>query len=322
MSHPGKNILLIDTIHPVFSSLTGESGFAVTDGSSWTKEEILGKLSSYNGIVIRSRFRLDKEFLDHAGHLVFIARAGAGMENIDVNHAQAAGIACLHAPEGNRDAVGEHAVGMLLSLFNHLNRADAEVRQGKWRREENRGLELKGKVIGVIGFGNMGTSFVQKLAGFETRVLIHDKYKAVQTGTYYRAATMEEIYREADVVSLHVPLTDETRYLLNEESLGRFRRDIFVVNTARGKNVDTAALVNGLKSGKVRGAALDVLEYESLSFENLDAASLPEPFQYLVKSEQVILSPHIAGWTLESNERIATVLANKISALFDIKKHP
>ncbi len=322
MSHPAKNILLIDTIHPVFSSMVGENGFTVTDGSAWPEEKIMENLSAYNGIVIRSRFRLGKEFLDHAGNLVFIARAGAGMENIDVTRARAAGIACLHAPEGNRDAVGEHAVGMLLSLFNHLNRADTEVRLGKWRREENRGLELKGKVIGVIGYGNMGTSFVQKLAGFETRVLIFDKYKPVQPGAYYRAATMEEIYRESDVVSLHVPLTDETHYLLNEESLGRFHRDIFVVNTSRGKNVDTAALVNGLKSGKVRGAALDVLEYENLSFENLDAAALPAPFQYLVQSEQVILSPHIAGWTQESNIRIATVLAEKILALYVMKNKP
>lgn len=311
-----RHILIIDTIHPVFKELLEGNNFVLSDGTKWTEEECLQRISVYNGIAIRSRFRISRKWINQAVNLHFIARAGAGMENIEVEYAGSKGISCIHAPEGNRDAVGEHAIGMLLSLMNHLNRADSEVRMGIWKREENRGLELKGKTIGVIGFGNMGSAFTQKLAGFESRVLVYDKYKEVEAGAYYRPATMEEIFKDADILSLHVPLTDETRYMIDDSYISRFKKNIFLLNTSRGQQLNTADLVNHLKTGKVAGAALDVLEYESVSFENLDASSFPEPFRYLIASDRVILSPHIAGWTQESNSKIATVLAQKIIAFY------
>jgi len=315
---PDKKILLIDSIHPAFSSLMEAHGFALIDGTGWTVEEIGARIGDYNGVVIRSRIRMDETVLRNAGSLRFIARAGAGMENIDLKYAAGRNIAALHAPEGNRDAVGEHAIGMLLSLFNHLNRADDEVRRGIWKREENRGVELQGKTVGVIGFGNMGTAFVNKLAGFGVEVLVYDKYKEVEDGNYYRKASLDEITHACDVLSLHVPLTEETTYMVNDAIMSRFRKNFYLINTSRGKNVHTGDLVRNLKSGKVAGAALDVLEYETASFERMESASLPEAFQYLASSDRVILSPHIAGWTVESNVKIAKTLAMKILQLYKI----
>ena len=293
-----------------------EKGFLLTDATRWSREEFISKLGTCNGITIRSRFKIDREMIDQATSLDFIARAGAGMENIDVSYASSKKIACLHAPEGNRDAVGEHAMGMLLSLLNNLNRADAEVRKGIWKREENRGVELKDKTIGVIGFGNMGSAFVQRLAGFGVQVLVYDKYKEVENGPYFKKAAMEELFENCDVLSLHIPLTDETHYLVNDAFIRRFKKNIYLVNTARGKNVHTADLVSHIRTGKIAGAALDVLEYESVSFEHMEGTSLPEPFRFLAASDRVVLSPHIAGWTHESGYRIAAVLAQKIADLY------
>ncbi|MBK9400803.1 MAG: hydroxyacid dehydrogenase [Bacteroidetes bacterium] len=307
-------VLLIDSMHPAFQQELEAGGVTTVEGFSWSKEKVLDEIGKYNGIAIRSRFRIDENFISHATQLKCIGRAGAGMENIDVGAAAKAGIHCLNAPEGNRDAVAEHALGMLLMGMNHLLRADAEVRKGIWRREENRGTELRGKTIGVIGFGNMGAAFAQRLQGFGMTILAYDPYIKIDAEHYpfVKQCPKEQIFMESDIISLHVPLTDETKYLVNDSWIKKFRKNIYLINTARGKNIDTTALVKGLKSGKITGAALDVLEYEALSFEQIDSSQLPEAFQYLIQSENVVLSPHIAGWTHESNIKIAQTLAFKM----------
>ena len=251
----------------------------------------------------------------NADKLKFIARAGAGMENIDVAYAESKGIKCLHAPEGNKDAVAEQTIGMLLGLFNNLFKANKEVREGKWIREGNRGVELMGKTVGIIGYGNMGSAFAERLKGFGANVLVYDKYKKGFGTDFIKETSLEEIFKNADVLSLHTPLTAETNYLINDSFINKFSKNIYIINTARGKCLNTSDLVKNLKSGKVLGTCLDVLEYEMVSFEALDTKQLPEAFQYLIQSDKVVLSPHIAGWTNESNEKIARVLAEKILSL-------
>jgi D-3-phosphoglycerate dehydrogenase len=306
------NILFIDSNHHLLHETLQKAGHTCDLNYHWTKEEIIANIHRYNGIVIRSRIKLSKEIIDKAINLKFIARAGAGMENIDVPYAESKGIQCLHAPEGNKDAVAEHALGMLLSLFNNLCRANEEVRQGKWIREGNRGVELMGKTVGIIGYGNMGSAFAERLKGFGVKILVYDKYKKGFGTSSIIETKLEHIFEEADVLSLHTPLTDETRYLLNDEFINKFKKNIYIINTARGKSVNTADLVKNIISGKVLGACLDVLEYEAVSFENIESETLPEPFKYLIESNKVMLSSHIAGWTHESNEKIAMILANKI----------
>ena len=241
-----------------------------------------------------------------------IGRAGAGMENIDVTYAESKGITCVSAPEGNRDALAEHTIGMLLMLFNKLNIVDKEVRNGIWLRSENRGVELLGKTIGIIGYGNMGSAFAKRLQGFGCKVLVYDKYKKGFGNDFVVESTLEQMYNECDIVSLHIPLTEETNHLVNVDFINRFKKNIYIINTARGKCLNTSDLVSRITSGKVLGACLDVLEYESVSFEKLDSAKLPEPMQYLIKSDKVVLSPHIAGWTHESNYRISKIIAEKM----------
>ncbi|PLX23712.1 MAG: hydroxyacid dehydrogenase, partial [Salinivirgaceae bacterium] len=276
------------------------------------KEECLQIIDQYDGIIIRSKFIIDDPFLEKATKLKFIGRVGAGMENIDVEAAEKRGIKCFNSPEGNRDAVGEQALGMLLALQNNLIRANSEVRNGIWRREENRGAEIKGKTIGIIGFGNMGSTFAKKLQGMEMQILAYDKYKKNYAPAYVKETSLEKLFKESDIISLHVPLTEETRFMVNDDFLKRFSKQIIVINTARGKVLQTEALVKAMKSGKVTGACLDVLEYEATSFENLFSEKLPEAFEYLKNSERVILSPHIAGWTHESNVKLSSILAEKI----------
>jgi D-3-phosphoglycerate dehydrogenase len=311
-------ILLIDTLHPSFKSSLELLGFVCDEGYAMSKDEILSIIKDYNGVAIRSRFKIDADFLSKASHLTFIARAGAGMENIDAEAASKHGINLINAPEGNRDAVGEHAIGMLLAMMNHLLRADNEVRHGIWKREENRGDEIQGKTIGIIGFGNMGTAFAKKLQGFEVNMLVYDPYIKIdqQQYPYVKQVSIDTIFEQADIISLHVPLTAETNKMVNADFLSKFKKPIRLINTARGKVVETAALTDAMKKGTVLNVALDVLEYESISFENLDASQLPEPFQYLIKSDRAILSPHIGGWTHESNEKIAQTMVTKITKLF------
>lgn len=281
-----------------------------------SKEEIEAKIDQYEGVVIRSRFKIDKQFIDAAANLKFIARVGAGLESIDIPYAESKGIALIAAPEGNRNAVGEHALGMLLMLFNKLKQADAEVRAGQWNREKNRGLELEGKTVGLIGYGNMGNAFSNKLKGFDCEVLCYDIRPNLGNENATQVS-LEELQQRADVLSLHTPWTPLTDKMVDTEFINGFKKPFWLINTARGKSVVTEALTNALKSGKILGAGLDVLEYEKLSFENLftDTEQMPEPLQYLIHAENVVLTPHIAGWTVESKIKLAQTIVDKILAL-------
>jgi len=308
------NILFLDSAHPCLQQLLEEAGYKCEFDYTSTLVKLAETIHLYDGLVIRSRFKLDSTILDKALKLKFIARVGAGMENIDVAYAESKGIKCLHAPEGNRDAVGEHAMGMLLSLFNNLCRADKEVREGKWIREGNRGIELKGKTVGLIGYGNMGSAFAERLTGFGVNTLAYDKYKKNYSDRFATEATLERLFEETDVLSLHVPLTDETLFMVDDSFINQFKKNIFIINTARGKVIKTEDLVKNLKTKKVLGACLDVLEYEDVSFEKLKS-ELNDSSNYLINSDRVILSPHIAGWTVESNEKLARVLAGKIKTV-------
>ncbi len=310
-------ILFIDTVHPLLTELLQKEGHECIDGSKLPFDELKKVLPQYEGTVIRSRFIFNKELLDYGTNLKFIARAGAGMENIDIAYAAQKGIACINSPEGNRDAVGEQAVAMLLALFNNLLRADKEVREGKWIREGNRGVELQGKTVGLMGYGNTGSVFVKKLLGFECNVLAYDKYKKGFGNAFVKEISMQEIFDKADILSLHIPLTAETEYLVNDAFIKSFKKNIYLINTSRGRCVKTDDLVANLESGKILGACLDVNEYEDSSFESSKTDGMQsESWKYLVGSDQVILTPHIAGWTHESNEKMARVLFEKIKKQF------
>lgn len=310
-------ILIIDSIHSVFAERLSAKGFDIVDGTQWDIEKVLQNINDFVGLSIRSRFKIDKDFLDQCNTLKFITRAGAGMENIDVAYAEAKGIACINSPEGNRDAVGEQALGMLLMLLNRLKIADTEVRNGIWKRAENRGVEIKGKTIGIIGFGNMGSTFAKKLQGFECDILAYDPYIKIDglKFPFVKQVELEELFEQTDILSLHIPLTQETMFMIDDLFINSFRKSIYIINTARGKNLRIADLVKNLKTGKVLGACLDVLEYESTSFENLDATNLPHDYKHLLQFENVILTPHIAGWTHESNYKLSAVLADKVLQL-------
>jgi len=309
-------ILIIDPVHEVLPKLLSEASYHVDIDLAKNYEHYFHLIPAYDIIIIRSGIRIDKKFINQAKKLKLIARVGAGMENIDVQYAESKKITCVNSPEGNRTAVGEQAIGMLLSLFNNLNNADQEVRQALWKREANRGIELEEKVVGIIGYGNMGSAFAQRLSGFGVKVLAYDKYKSNYSNQYAQEATMQELNQECDIVSLHLPLNEETNYLVNQEWISKFEKDFYLINTARGPIVKTDDLVNALENKKIKGACLDVLEYEKLGFENIDKNNLPEAFQYLSQSKKVILSPHIAGWTHQSNYKLSKVIADKILNIF------
>ena len=310
------HILHIDSNHPLLWDQLEQAGFVNHKDFTSSKEEIEAKIQDYQGIVIRSRFKIDKTFIDKATNLQFIARVGAGLESIDCAYAESKNIALIAAPEGNRNAVAEHSLGMILSLFNNLNQADAEIRSGHWNRESNRGHELDGKTVGIIGYGNMGKAFAKKLRGFEVDVLCYDIQENVGDANA-KQVSFTEFQQKVDVLSLHLPWTPETDKMVNAEFINGFAKPIWIINTSRGKNIVTADLVSALQSKKVLGAGLDVLEYEKLSFETLfQEATTPEAFQYLLNAKNVILSPHIAGWTVESHERLAQVIVDKIKALY------
>lgn len=311
-----QKILFIDSNHPRLHELLREKGFTCDLFYDKSAAELKKLIPNYDAIVIRSKFKITKEIMDSAPRLKCIARAGAGMENIDITHAEQKGITCVNAPEGNRDGVAEHALGMLLALLNNICKADNEVRKGIWLREENRGAELGGKTVGIIGYGNTGTAFAKRLQGFDINILAYDKYKRGFGSAHVKESSPEEIFEKADVLSLHIPLTEETNYLVNDAYLGKFKKNIYLINTSRGKCVNTIDLVKNIESGKVLGACLDVLEYETVSFEDVELAKIPPPMQYLVRSNKVILTPHIAGWTHESHVKIAEVLAAKITEVF------
>jgi len=309
-----KQILFLDTTHEFLPENLKKEGFEVVHFSG-TRDELLKILAGVYGLVVRSRFKIDKEIIDAAPQLHFIARAGAGMENIDVEYAELRGVSCFKSPEGNRDAVGEHALGMLLNLMNHLKKADVEVRNGIWLRAENRGTEISGKTVGIIGYGNMGSAFAEKLSGFNCRVIAYDKYKSGYSDRFVEEKQMEDLFRECDIVSMHVPLTDETEFMADAAFFNAFIKNIHFINTSRGAVCDTKALLDAIDSGKVLSAALDVLEWEDHSFENFFENELPEDFKKLIASDRVLLSPHIAGWTHESNRKHAEVLFEKIMKL-------
>lgn len=303
-------ILIVDDLHPVFKSEAEKLGYSCNVNQNLSKAELLKLIPEYTGLAVRTRFQIDKEIMDAATNLRFICRAGAGMDNIDEKYAAEKGITCLNAPEGNCDAVGEQALGMLLSLMNNLRRADNEVRNGIWDREGNRGFELKGKTVAVIGYGHMGQSFCKKLAGFDVNIIVYDKYKTGFGRKNIREVSMEEVVRQADVLSLHIPLTRETRQMVDDEYLLHFRKPIFFINTARGEIVNTQAVLKAISSGKIIGAGLDVLETEK--FPALDEQPW---FDDLIHNGKVLLSPHIAGWTFDSYRRISEVLAEKLKNL-------
>lgn len=310
-------VLFIDSVHQELQAQLESDGWTCIDGTEWTREHILSTISTYTGAVIRSRFKLDETFMKAATSLKFIARAGAGMENIDIAAAERAGIICVNAPEGNRNAVAEHAMGLLLALFNNIVKADNEVRRGLWLREENRGIELEGKTISLIGFGNTGSTMARKLSGFNCRILAVDPYIKIDSSLfpYVEQVTLQHALAESQIISLHVPLTDETRYMVNTAFIETASQNFYLINTSRGKVVSIDALVKGLQSGKIIGAGLDVLEFESVSFENLSEGTIPESFSKLLEMPRVVLSPHVAGWTYESHRKISEVLASKIKAI-------
>ena len=305
-------ILFIDPVHHLLKQELEKENHICDSAYNKSKTEIQQIISNYQGIIIRSRFKIDKQFIDCGINLKFIARAGSGLENIDVDYAESKNIHCYNAAEGNRQAVAEHALGMLLSLFNNLSRADQEVRNGVWEREENRGIELAGKTVAIIGYGNNGSAFAEVLKGFNVKILAYDKYLK----DYSYKSTMKTIYKEANIVSLHIPLTEETSYLVDDNFINSFKKNIYLINTARGKCTNTKHLVAALENGKIKGACLDVLEYEKTSFENLSQEGFSNDMQYLINSKNIILSPHIAGWTMESNVKIAEVLLNKFISDF------
>jgi len=309
-------ILHIDKNHPLMLSQLSAQGFENEEDYTNTKEAIESKIADYDGIIIRSRFPIDKTFLGKATRLKFIGRVGAGLENIDCNYAESKGITLIAAPEGNRNAVGEHALGMLLALLNKLKKANNEIKNGKWLREENRGWELDGKTVGIIGYGNMGKSFAKKLRGFDCNVICYDILPD-KGDENAKQVTLVDFFRQADIVSLHTPQTPQTEKMINTAFINSFAKSFWFLNTARGKSVVTDDLVNALKNGKVLGAGLDVLEYEKASFEDFFSdGQMPESFKYLLDADNVILTPHIAGWTLESKEKLAQIIVDKIISQF------
>ncbi|HBI00432.1 MAG TPA: hydroxyacid dehydrogenase [Flavobacterium sp.] len=315
MNTKKTKILHLDSNHPLLWEQLEAMGFENHQDYTSSKEEIETKIQDYQGIVIRSRFKIDKTFLDKATNLEFIARVGAGLESIDCDYAISKKIHLIAAPEGNRNAVGEHALGMLLSLMNKLNQANQSVKNGNWLREGHRGYELDGKTVGIIGYGNMGKAFAKKLRGFDVDVLCYDILPFVGDQNA-KQVSLEEVQQKADVLSLHIPWTPETDKMVNEQFINAFAKPFWFINTARGRAVVTADVVKALESGKILGAGLDVLEYEKLSFEKLFEGEKPEAFTYLLEAENVLLSPHIAGWTFESHQKLAQVIVDKIKNIY------
>ncbi|MBR9923045.1 MAG: hydroxyacid dehydrogenase [Bacteroidetes bacterium] len=314
------HILLIDKSHPVLlERLSAKANITLTEAYDWPESKVLDQLYQYDGLVIRSRISLPAESLKKGTKLRFIAREGVGLEHIDLEQAGKQGIEVLISPEGSKDTVGEHAIGLLLALTNKILTADREVRKGAWNREANRATEIKGKTIGILGYGNMGQSFAQKISGFGCTVIAYDKYRNNYGDAFAEAVSLEELQERADVLSIHIPYDKANHYFINGPFLNHFRKPIWLINTGRGLVLETAALVDAMEKGIVRGAGLDVLEYEDLSFNDLKAADedVPQALKYLRKSNKVVLAPHIAGWSFESKRKHGEVLAAKILRLIE-----
>lgn len=311
-----QKVLFINQAHPVLRERLETMGFACEEDLLSDETALQSRIGEYAGLVLRSRISVGRSLIDRGANLRFIAREGVGLEHIDAAYAESKGIAVLTSPEGSRDTVGEHAMGLLLSLLNNLSRADRQIRQGQWIREGNRGVELKGKTVGILGYGNMGSAFARKLQGFEARVIAYDKFKTNYGDAFAQEVSLEQLWEEADILSIHIPYSDSNHYFIDGAFLARFRKPVYLVNTARGLVLKTSALVDALRSGRVPGAALDVLEYEEISFDSIRAGEYPEPMQFLLQADNVVLSPHIAGWSFESKRGHAEVLAIKIEAIF------
>jgi D-3-phosphoglycerate dehydrogenase / 2-oxoglutarate reductase len=304
--------LIIDEMHKSIIPLLEGIGHEVSYRPEINRKEILEIISNYEGLVVRSKTDLDRALLEKAERLKFIGRAGAGIEKIDIDYLNIQGIHLLNAPEGNKDAVGEHAIGMLLALFNHFSKGDQEVRKGVWLRDENRGEELCGKTVGVIGYGNMGKAFAEKLSGFGVKILVYDKYKTGFSSALIKESSFEEIQEQADVLSLHVPLTSETKDFLTISIIEGFKKPFYLINTARGEIISFDTLNESLQRGLLKGAVLDVLENEKL---NQLSQAQKMSFEKLASRNNVLFTPHVAGWTHQSYEKINQVLVEKISKL-------
>ena len=311
-----KKLLLINEPHPYFLERMEVLGFDCLQHYSSPRKLVLNLLKECTGVLVRSRLQIDKEFLDLGSHLDFVARYGVGTEHIDLDYASALNIPVFTSPEGSMDTVAEHAVGMLLMLMNKLAKANREVKHDVWSREPNRGVEIKGKTVGILGYGNMGTAFAQRLQGFQAKVITYDKFKNNYGDEFAEQVSLETLQEESDIISIHIPYLPENRHFIDKHFIEKCRKKPYVINTARGTVLNTADLVEGLKKGQISGAALDVLEYEEMSFSKLSLADLPAPFHYLKRADNVVLSPHIAGWSMESKLGHAKVLADKIEALY------
>lgn len=309
-----KQVVFIDSVHPVLEQKLNQAGMTCIDHTKTNFEKLLPFLATAYGLVIRSRFTIDANFLSFCPNLKFIARSGSGLENIDTKSCRELGVRVYNSPEGNRNAVAEHALGMLLSLFHKIQKADKEIRVGEWNRESNRGEELDGKTVGIIGYGNNGAAFAKKLRGFDVRVLAYDKYKSGFGDHFVQECTLNAIMEQSDVLSFHIPQNKETRFIFNDDFISKMHKPFYVLNLSRGKIVETEALVSGLKTGKIKGAGLDVLEFESKSFESFFEQELPPSFSYLISADNVVLTPHVGGWTTESYFKLSSVLADKILA--------
>lgn len=307
-----KKCLVIDQMHDSLFPMLREIGWDPVYQPDITREEIKEVHHQYAGLIVRSKTKIDGDLLGEDPSIQFVGRAGAGLDNLDLDYLSSKNIHVLHAAEGNKDAVGEHTIGILLALARNIVRADQQVRDFVWKREENRGMEIMGKTVAVIGYGNMGSAFAKRLSGFGCKVLAYDKYKTGYSDSYCEESDMNRIYEEADIISLHIPLTTETRKMVNKDYLSHFRKSIVLINTSRGEIILQHDLLTALQNGKVKGAALDVLENEKLN------ELTPEQLQTMNKLRQhtnVIFTPHIAGWTVESHVKINVALKDKINAL-------
>ncbi|MBO6118109.1 MAG: hypothetical protein J6P44_06145 [Bacteroidales bacterium] len=312
-----KTVLLIDETHPILLKKLEAKGYAIDFKPQYTYKDVLNNISLYDCIVVRSKVKIDKAVIDRAEKLKCIARSGAGMDAIDVEYAQSKGIKCLNSPEGNRDAVGEHTLGLLLTLFNKINFADSQVRQGLWQREENRGIEIKGKTIGIIGYGNMGQAFAKRLSGFDCKVIAYDKYKHGFSDNFATECSLEEIFTYSDVLSLHVPLTEDTFHLVCSGFINNFAKPFYLLNTSRGKVVSLHDLVEAMQNGKIKGCGLDVSETENYNQQIIADSKLQADVDTLYKMKNTVFTPHVAGWTVESYYKLADYLADKIIATLE-----
>ena len=310
----GKKILFIDEPAARMETELKRLGY-VCEHRTVDYDTLLPIASDYEGYVIRSRFAIDKKMLDASTRLRFIARVGAGMENIDTAYAAAKGIRCINSPEGNADAVAEYAVGSILNMLRNFARMSEAVKKGIWEREKNRGCELHRQTVGILGYGTMGRTLARKLSGFGCRVLVHDRYLENYGDRFAEAVSLSQLQAETDILSIHINYLPENFHYINADFLESFNKNIYLVNTSRGKSLDTAGLVQCMESGKVKMATLDVLEYEDIRLRNKPKEEWDEAMHYLASSERVFLSPHVAGQTFESLEKHVDVLISKISAL-------